>query len=102
MSDSTKQKAIAKLEAIKKKIGYPDKWKDFSAMEIGKESYVQNIINSRIWWHNFEINKLGKPVDRDEWGMYPQTYNAYYDQANNEIVFPAAAFIVPGYEERSR
>ncbi len=100
MSDSTKQKAIAKLEAIKKKIGYPDKWKDFSAMEIGKVSYVQNIINSRIWWHNFEIDKLGKPVDRDEWGMYPQTYNAYYDQANHEIVFPAAAFIVPGYADK--
>ena len=66
----------------------------------GKESYVQNIINSRIWWHNFKINKLGKPVDRDEWGMYPQTYNAYYDPANNEIVFPAAAFIVPGYEDK--
>lgn len=100
MSDSTKQKAIVKLEAIKKKIGYPDKWKDFSAMEISRESYVQNVINSRIWWHNFEMNKLGKPVDRDEWDMYPQTYNAYYDPSNNEIVFPAAAFIVPGYEDK--
>jgi putative endopeptidase len=100
MSDSTKQKAIVKLEAIKKKIGYPDKWKDFSAMKIGKESYVQNLINAGIWWHNFEINKLGKPVDREEWGMYPQTYNAYYNPANNEIVFPAAAFIVPGYADK--
>ena len=100
MSDSTKQKAIVKLEAIKKKIGYPDKWKDFSAMQISKESYVQNLINAGIWWHNFEINKLGKPVDRDEWGMYPQTYNAYYNPANNEIVFPAAAFIVPGYADK--
>jgi putative endopeptidase len=100
MSDSTKQKALIKLAAIKKKIGYPDKWKDFSAMEIGRESYVQNLINSKIWWHNFEMNKLGKPVDRDEWGMYPQTYNAYYDPSNNEIVFPAAAFIVPGYEDK--
>lgn len=100
MSDSTKYKALIKLAAIKKKIGYPDKWKDFSAMEIGRESYVQNLINSKIWWHNFEMNKLGKPVDRDEWGMYPQTYNAYYDPSNNEIVFPAAAFIVPGYEDK--
>lgn len=100
MSDSTKQKALIKLAAIKKKIGYPDKWKDFSAMEIGRESYVQNLINSKIWWHNFEMDKLGKPVDRDEWGMYPQTYNAYYDPSNNEIVFPAAAFIVPGYEDK--
>lgn len=100
MSDSTKQKAIVKLEAIKKKIGYPDKWKDFSSMEISKESYVQNEINSRIWWHNYEMNKLGKPVDRDEWGMYPQTYNAYYDPSNNQITFPAAAFIIPGYEDK--
>ncbi|HUZ58531.1 MAG TPA: M13 family metallopeptidase [Hanamia sp.] len=100
MSDSTKQKALIKLAAIKKKIGYPDKWKDFSAMEISRESYVQNEINSRIWWHNFEMNKLGKPVDRDEWDMYPQTYNAYYDPGNNEIVFPAAAFIVPGYADK--
>ena len=99
MSDSTKQKAIVKLESIKKKIGYPDKWKDFSAMQIGKESYLQNLVNAGTWWHNFEINKLGKPVDRDEWGMYPQTYNAYYNPANNEIVFPAAAFIVPGYKD---
>ena len=100
MSDSTKQKALIKLAAINKKIGYPDTWKDFSAMKIGRESYVQNLINSKIWWHNFEMNKLGKPVDRDEWGMYPQTYNAYYDPSNNEIVFPAAAFIVPGYEDK--
>ncbi|MEO6838186.1 MAG: M13 family metallopeptidase [Ginsengibacter sp.] len=100
MSDSTKQKALVKLAAIKKKIGYPDKWKDFSAMEISKESYVQNLINANTWWHNFDMNKLGKPVDRDEWGMYPQTYNAYYDPGNNEIVFPAAAFIVPGYADK--
>ena len=100
MSDSTKQKALVKLAAIKKKIGYPDKWKDFSAMEISKGSYVQNLINARTWWHNFDMNKLGKPVDRDEWGMYPQTYNAYYDPSNNEIVFPAAAFIVPGYADK--
>lgn len=100
MKDSTKQKAITKLEAIKKKIGYPDKWKDFSKMEISKESYAQNVINARKWWHNFEMNKLGKPVDREEWDMYPQTYNAYYNAANNEIVFPAAAFIVPGFADK--
>ena len=99
MSDSTKQKAIVKLAAIKKKIGFPDKWKDFSGMEISSDSYVQNLINAGKWWHNYRINKLGKPVDRDEWGMYPQTYNAYYSDANNEIVFPAAAFIVPGYTD---
>ena len=99
MSDSTKQKAYAKLAAVKKKVGYPDKWKDFSAMDIGTESYVQNAINANIWWHNYNINKLGKPVDRDEWEMTPQTYNAYYNPSNNEIVLPAGIFTVPGYKD---
>jgi putative endopeptidase len=99
MSDSTKQKAYMKLAAIKKKVGYPDKWKDFSAMEIGRESYVQNAINANIWWHNYNMNKLGKPVDRDEWEMTPQTYNAYYNPSNNEIVLPAGIFTVPGYRD---
>ena len=99
MSDSTKQKAYAKLAAIKKKVGYPDKWKDFSSLEVGRESYVQNLMNSNKWWHEFYINKLGKPVDRDEWGMTPQTYNAYYNPSNNEIVLPAGIFTVPGYRD---
>jgi putative endopeptidase len=92
MSDSTKQKAYVKLAAMKKKVGYPDKWKDFSAMEIGTESWVQNSINANLWWHNYRMNKLGKPVDRDEWDMTPQTYNAYYNPSNNEIVLPAWNF----------
>lgn len=96
MSDSTKQKAYLKLAAIKKKVGYPEKWKDFSAMEISKESYVQNMINANLWWHDRQANKLGKPVDRDEWEMTPQTYNAYYNPNNNEIVLPAGIFTVPG------
>jgi putative endopeptidase len=99
MSDSTKEKALVKLAAIKKKIGFPDKWKDFSGMDISKESYLQNQMNADKWWYDFKINKLGKPVNKDEWDMFPQTYNAYYDPSNNEIVFPAAAFIVPGYED---
>jgi len=99
MSDSTKQKAYAKLATIKKKVGYPDKWKDYSAMEISKESYVKNLISANTWSYNFEINKLGKPVDRDEWGMSPQTYNAYYNPSNNEIVLPAAQMIIPGYKD---
>jgi putative endopeptidase len=99
MSDSTKQKAFAKLAAMKKKVGYPDKWKDFSAMQIGRESYVQNQINANTWWHNYNMNKLGKPVDRDEWDMTPQTYNAYYNSSNNEIVLPAGIFTVPGYRD---
>ncbi len=99
MSDSTKQKAYVKLAAMKKKVGYPDKWKDFSAMETGRESYVQNMIHANTWWHNYHMNKLGKPVDRDEWEMTPQTYNAYYNPSNNEIVLPAGIFTVPGYKD---
>lgn len=99
MSDTTKQKAYAKLASMKKKVGYPDKWKDFSAMKIGRTSLAENYIQSRIWWHRYEFNKLGKPVDRDEWSMYPQTYNAYYNPSNNEIVLPAGIFTVPGYRD---
>lgn len=99
MSDATKQKAIAKLNAMKRKIGYPDQWKDFSAMEITSESYVKNMINGNKWWHQYEFNKLGKPIDTQEWDMFPQTYNAYYDPSKNEMVFPAAAFLVPGYKD---
>lgn len=99
MSDSTKQKAYAKLAAIKKKVGYPDKWKDFSKMEIGQESFAQNVMNANKWWHEYNMNKLGKPVDREEWDMTPQTYNAYYNPSNNEIVLPAGIFTVPGYRD---
>ena len=84
---------------ITKKVGYPDKWKDFSALKIDKGPYALNIQRARIWWHNYNINKLGKPVDRTEWDMTPQTYNAYYNPSNNEIVLPAGIFAVPGYKD---
>lgn len=96
MSDATKEKALVKLAKMKKKVGYPDKWKDFSAMEIKEQPYVRNVIAARQWWHQYAINKLGKPVDRNEWDMTPQTYNAYYNPSNNEIVLPAGIFTVPG------
>ena len=96
MNDSTKQKAYVKLAAMKKKVGHPDKWKDFSQMQIGKVSYLQNLINANLWWTNYELNKLGKPVDMDEWHMYPQTYNAEYDPSRNEITLPAGIFTLPG------
>ncbi len=99
MSDSTKQKAYVKLAAMKRKVGYPEKWKDFSTMEIGRESNFQNMASANTWWHNYQMNKLGKPVDRDEWDMFPQTYNAYYNSSNNEIVLPAGIFTVPGYRD---
>ena len=96
MSDVTKQKAIVKLNSITKKVGYPDKWKDFSKLTIVPGSYVMSAINANVFWFNRSVQKLGKPVDRNEWNMTPQTYNAYYNPSNNEIVLPAAIFIVPG------
>lgn len=99
MTDSTKQKALVKLAAMKKKVGYPDKWKDFSSLQIVPGSYLQNLINANIFWLNYNLNKLGKPVDREEWDMTPQTYNAYYNPSNNEIVLPAGIFTVPGYRD---
>lgn len=99
MSEETKQKAFVKLSAMKKKVGYPDKWKDFSAMQIGNESFVTNLANANLWWTNHHISKLGKPPDREEWSMSPQTYNAYYNSSNNEIVLPAGIFTVPGYRD---
>ena len=99
MSDSTKQKAYEKLAKITQKVGYPDKWKDFSSLNIDNGPWVLNIQRANEWWHTYETNKLGKPVDRTEWGMTPQTYNAYYNPSNNEIVLPAGIFSVPGYRD---
>lgn len=99
MTDSTKQKAFHKLSTITKKVGYPDKWKDFSGLKIDRGAYVQNIMGANNWWNDYYMNKLGKPVDRTEWEMTPQTYNAYYNPSNNEIVLPAGIFTVPGYRD---
>ena len=96
MSDSTKQKAYFKLAAITKKVGYPEKWKDFSALKIDNGPYILNVQRANQWWKKYQINKLGKPVDRTEWDMTPQTYNAYYNPGNNEIVLPAGMFSIPG------
>ena len=99
MSAETKAKALDKLKKVTKKVGYPDKWKDFSAMSIDRNSYVRNVINANKWWYNYNVSKLGKPVDRTEWDMTPQTYNAYYNPSNNEIVLPAAIFMIPGFSD---
>lgn len=99
MSSTTKEKALLKLKLMTKKVGYPDHWKDFSSMEINRNSYFENVKNAQIWWYNDQISKLGKPVDRSIWDMTPQTYNAYYNPSNNEIVLPAAIFTVPGFRD---
>jgi putative endopeptidase len=99
MSATTKAKAHEKLAAVTKKVGYPDKWKDYSALQIGRESYAQNEMNAARWAFQDQLSKFGKPVDRSEWGMTPQTYNAYYNPSNNEIVLPAAQFAIPGFKD---
>lgn len=96
MSDSTKARALQKLATVTPKVGYPDKWKDYSALVVGRNSYAENMMNAARWGFNDNVSKFGKPVDRTEWGMTPQTYNAYYNPSNNEIVLPAAIFTVPG------
>ena len=99
MSDSTKARAINKLGSVTKKIGYPDKWKDFTGMDIQRQSYCRNVMSIEHFWYDYTVKKLTKPVDRTEWDMNPQEYNAYYNPSNNEIVLPAAAFTVPGYKD---
>lgn len=98
MSAETKEKALKKLSTMIMKVGYPDKWKDLSALNIDRSSYVRNAMNANQWQFNYMLAKYGKPVDRTEWGMYPQTYNAYYNPSNNEICVPGCNIIVPGYE----
>lgn len=99
MSPDTKAKALQKLAAVTRKVGYPDQWKDYSALQVGRDSWAQNQMSARRWAFNDEVAKFGKPVDRNEWEMTPQTYNAYYNPSNNEIVLPAAIFMIPGYRD---
>lgn len=106
MSDSTKVKAIEKLGTTVVKVGYPDEWKDYSALEISKPddkdgSYFQNMMNVRKFRVDETIAKLGEPVDKTEWFMAPQTVNAYYNPSYNEIVFPAAILQPPFYDYKA-
>lgn len=95
MSDSTKVKAQEKLAAFHVKVGYPDKWKDYSKLDIKKDSYWANVCRASEWGFNDMYSRLGKPVDKDEWLMTPQTVNAYYNPSTNEICFPAAILQPP-------
>ena len=96
MSDATKAKAREKLEAFTIKIGYPDKWKDYSTLTVNPElSYYENMLAARAWHVQDNLSKLGKPTDPTEWGMTPQTVNAYYNPTTNEICFPAGILQPP-------
>ncbi len=96
MGDATKEKALAKLAAFHVKIGYPDKWRDYSALTIdAADTYLDNIVRSNQFDFDYMLSKFGQPVDRDEWLMTPQTVNAYYNPVTNEICFPAAILQPP-------
>ncbi len=95
MSDETKSKAMEKLGTFIVKVGYPDNWKDYTALEIKNDSYWANICRANVFAHNNMMQDEGQPVDRTEWGMSPQTVNAYYNPTTNEICFPAAILQPP-------
>lgn len=98
MSTETKAKAMEKLSTFHVKIGYPDKWKDYSTLEIKNDSYWANICRAAQWETADNLSRVGKPVDKDEWLMTPQTVNAYYNPATNEICFPAAILQYPFFD----
>ena len=101
MSPETKREAQAKLAKFTTKIGYPNKWRDYSKLTIKKDDLVGNVMRTATFAYNRNINKLGKPIDREEWGMTPQTINAYYSPTMNEIVFPAAILQPPFFDMRA-
>lgn len=98
MSPATRERALAKLAKFRSKIGYPDRWKDYSALEIRADDLLGNVLRAGAWHTDYQLAKIGKPVDRDEWLMTPQTVNAYYHPRMNEIVFPAAILQPPFFD----
>jgi putative endopeptidase len=101
MGDATRKQALAKLEAIAEKIGYPDKWRDYSALKIDRGLYVLNVLRAETFDFHRDLAKVGKPVDRAEWHMSPPTVNAYYNPQLNEIVFPAGILQPPFYDPQA-
>ena len=101
MGPETKKAALEKLEAFQIKIGYPDKWRDYSALPVDKGSYLANERRAIAFENARDLNKIGKPVDRSEWQMTPPTVNAYYDATMNEIVFPAGILQPPFYDPKA-
>jgi putative endopeptidase len=100
MSDATKKQAIIKLHAVRNKIGYPDKWRDYSALTISPDDYFGNVVRGRVFDYNRDWAKIGKPVDRNEWDMTPPTVNAYYNPQMNDINFPAGVLQPPLYDPK--
>jgi putative endopeptidase len=98
MSAPTRDRALKKLKTVVMKVGYPDRWKDLSNLAVDRASYVRNGIAANRWEFQYRVSKFGRPVDRSEWDMEPQTYNAYYNPSNNEICVPGCNILVPGFE----
>ncbi len=98
MSEETKTKALAKLEKFTPKVGYPDRWRDYSGLVVTADDLVGNVRRSNAFDQDYELGKIGRPLDRDEWFMTPQTVNAYYNPGMNEIVFPAAILQPPFFD----
>lgn len=98
MTEQTKKNALDKLSSFKVKIGYPDKWRDYSGLDIRQDSYLANILRARRFDMQYNLSKIGKPVDPSEWQMTPQTVNAYYDPTTNEICFPAGILQPPFFD----
>jgi putative endopeptidase len=100
MSPATKKAAYAKLDGLVAKIGYPDSWRDYSGLKVSRGNYYANVAAATAFEGRRQIDKIGKPVDRAEWGMSPQTVNAYFNPLQNEIVFPAAQLLPPYFDEK--
>ncbi|MGN7839607.1 M13 family metallopeptidase [Stenotrophomonas sp. 22385] len=101
MGEDTRKKALEKWASFTPKIGYPDKWRDWSGLETNADSYLGNMQAARAFNYRYMLNKIGKPVDKTEWGMTPQTVNAYYNATKNEIVFPAAILQAPFFDAKA-
>ncbi len=101
MSPDTKKKAMEKWASFTPKIGYPDKWRDWSGLQTSRDSYIGNVLAANEFNYKWNLSKIGKPVDKTEWGMTPQTVNAYYNPLQNEIVFPAAILQPPFFDAKA-
>ena len=101
MGEETKKKALEKWASFTPKIGYPDKWRDWAGLQTNADSYLGNMQAARAFNYRYLLDKIGKPVDKTEWGMTPQTVNAYYNATKNEIVFPAAILQAPFFDAKA-
>ncbi len=101
MSPETKSKALEKWASFTPKIGYPDKWRDWNGLNTSRDSYIENVLAANAFNYKWNLGKIGKPVDKTEWGMSPQTVNAYYNPQLNEIVFPAAILQPPFFDAKA-